>query len=101
AKGRMLLVEGHEHTALEMFKKAEKLLPKDAAIRVYEQQALGKLGRAEILLEGKGSLTIDGHKFVAPRKLKVPAGPHAVDSGDGPSEITLKRGEKKKLKAKK
>ena len=40
-------------------------------------------GKAEILLEGKGSLTIDGHKFAAPRKLKLPAGPHTIDSGDG------------------
>jgi hypothetical protein len=100
-KGRMLLVEGHEHTSLDLFRKAEKLQPKNNAYKVYEQQALGKLGRAEILIEGKGSATIDGHKFAAPRKLKIAAGPHDIDLGDGASEVTLKRGEKKKLKVKK
>ena len=65
---------------------------------MYEQQALGKLGHAELVLEGKGwSAVIDGKKLSAPRKLKLPAGPHAVDTGDGESELILKRGEKKKL----
>ena len=40
-----------------------KLAPKDASLKIYEQQALGKLGKAELVLEGKGSVTVDGHKF--------------------------------------
>jgi hypothetical protein len=101
-KGRLLLVSGHAHTAAEVFKHAQKLRPKDANLRVYEQQALGKLGHAELLLEGKGgSVLVDGKKFSAPRKLKLPAGPHSIDSGDGESELVLKRGEKKKLHLKK
>jgi hypothetical protein len=100
-KGRQLLVEGHEHTALEYFKRAEKLAPAGklaSAIKVYEQQALGKLGRAELVIEGKFPVTVDGHKFTPPRKVKVAAGPHMVDPGDGETEVVLKRGEKKKLK---
>jgi hypothetical protein len=97
-KGRQELIEGHEKKALDLFRQAEKLRPKDNTIKLLLQEASGKLGRAELWLEGKGSVTIDGHKFAAPRKLKVPAGPHLIDYGDGESEITLKRGEKRKLK---
>jgi len=96
-KGRLLMISGHAHTAADTFRKAEKLRPKDAALRVYEQQALGKLGHAELQLEGKGSAAIDGKKFSAPRKLKVAAGPHVVDLGEGEFELTRNRGEKKKL----
>jgi hypothetical protein len=100
-KGRLLLVSGHSHTAADVFRHAEKLKPKDASLRVYEQQAMGKLGHAELQIDGKGSVTIDGKKFPAPKKLKLAAGPHVVDLGDGESELTLKRGEKKKLRVKK
>ena len=100
-RARLLLVEGHSHGALDELRKAEKLHPKDAAIKVFEQQAQGKLGHAELILDGKGALTVDGHKFPAPKKLKLAAGPHLIDGGDGESELTLKRGEKKHLKAKK
>lgn len=100
AKARTLLVEGHEHSALDQLRKAKKLNPADTAIDTFEQQALGKLGRAEITIEGKLPVTIDGHKFAPPRKLKLPAGPHDVDLGDGASELVLKRGEKRKLRAK-
>jgi Domain of unknown function (DUF4388) len=100
-KGRLLLVSGHSHSAADIFRHAEKLKPKDASLRVYEQQAMGKLGHAELQVEGKGSITIDGKKFPAPKKLKLTAGPHLIDAGDGESEITLKRGEKKKLRVKK
>jgi len=98
AKGRLLLIEGHSHTALEQFRRAMKMAPKDAALKQYELQAQGKLGKAEILLEGKGAATIDGHKFPAPKKLKVMAGPHMIDSGDGEDEVSLKRGEKRRIK---
>lgn len=100
AKARTLLVEGHEHSALDLLRKAKKLNPADAAIDTFEQQALGKLGRAEVIIDGKLPVTIDGHKFAPPRKLKLPAGPHDVDLGDGASELVLKRGEKRKLRAK-
>lgn len=101
AKGRYLLFEGHSHTALEQFRRAMKLAPKDAALKVYEQQASGKLGKAELLVEGKGSATVDGHKVAAPKKLKLMAGPHMVDAGDGEGEVTLKRGEKRRIKVRK
>jgi hypothetical protein len=100
AKGRYLLFEGHSHTALEQFRRAMKMAPKDASLKVYEQQAAGKLGKAEILLEGKGSAVVDGHKIAAPKKLKLMAGPHAVDAGDGEDEVSLKRGEKRRIKVK-
>jgi hypothetical protein len=100
AKGRSLLVEGHEHTALDVLKKADALKPGDAAIAIYLQQARGTLGRCELALEGKSPVTIDGHKFTPPRKLKLAAGPHDVDLGDGPQAMTFKRGEKRHLKAK-
>jgi hypothetical protein len=100
-KGRLLMINGHSHTALDLFRKAEKLKPKDAGLHVYEQQALGKLGHAELQLEGKGSGSIDGKKFPVPKKVKVAAGPHVVDVGEGELEVTLKRGEKKKLHVKK
>jgi hypothetical protein len=100
-KGRLFLISGHARTAADTFRKAEKLKPKDAGLRVYEQQALGKLGHAELQLDGKGSAVVDGKKFTAPKKLKLAAGPHVVDTGDGESELTLKRGEKKKLRVKK
>jgi hypothetical protein len=101
AKGRLLLIEGHTHTALDQFRRAIKMAPKDASLKTYELQAQGKLGKAEIVLEGKGAATIDGHKFTAPKKIKLMAGPHAIDLGDGEDEVTLKRGEKRKLKVKK
>lgn len=94
-KGRLYLIENHAHTALGYFKRAEKLLPNDNNIKTYQLQALGKLGRAEIVIEGRGSVVIDGHKFAAPRRLKVPAGPHTIDE----AEVILKRGDKKRLRA--
>lgn len=100
AKARTLLIEGHSHGSLDALKKAEKLAPKNAQLKIYEQQAQGKLGHAELILDGKGSLTVDGHKFAAPKKLKIAAGPHTIDAGDGESELTLKRGEKKHFKVK-
>jgi hypothetical protein len=103
-KARQLLIEGHEHTSLDTLKKADKLQPTGklaALLKTSEQQSMGKLGRAELVIEGKGAVVVDGHRFNPPRKLKVAAGLHFVDAGDGESEITLKRGEKKKLKAKK
>ncbi|MGZ3405250.1 MAG: hypothetical protein ACXVAN_02320, partial [Polyangia bacterium] len=101
AKGRFLLLEGHSHTALEQFRRAIKLAPKDASLKTYELQAQGKLGKAELLLEGKGFVTVDGHKLPAPKKLKVMAGPHMIDAGDGDDEVALKRGEKRRIKVKK
>ena len=101
AKGRLYLIEGHSHTALEQFRRAIKMAPHDAALKQYELQAQGKLGKAEILLEGKGSAMVDGHKFPAPKKLKVMAGPHMIDAGDGEDEVSLKRGEKRRIKVKK
>ncbi|MEO6951059.1 MAG: hypothetical protein ABI321_04525 [Polyangia bacterium] len=97
-KGRLLLIEGHPHSALELFRKAEQLAPGNPLPRLLEQQALGKLGRAELQLEGKGHVTIDGKRYDAPKKLKLFAGPHAVDSGAGPEELTLKKNEHKKLR---
>lgn len=99
-KGRLLLIEGHAHSALEQLKKAEKLRPKDAAIKTYELQAMGKMGFANLEIE-KGTVSIDGHKFTAPKKVRLAAGPHNVDLGDGEKEMVLKKGEKKKLKARK
>ncbi|MDB4967992.1 MAG: hypothetical protein JWN44_3681 [Myxococcales bacterium] len=101
ARGRLLLIEGHSHTALEQFRRASKMAPKDASLKVYEAQAAGKLGKAQILLDGKGSLVVDGHKFSAPAKVKLMAGPHLVDAGDGENEVTLKRGEKRHIRVKK
>ncbi|HEY2743167.1 MAG TPA: hypothetical protein VGL86_01035 [Polyangia bacterium] len=101
AKARLLLIEGHSHTALEQFRRAIKMAPKDAALKTYELQAMGKLGKAELMIEGKGSVSIDGHKFAAPKKLRVMAGPHVIDAGDGDEEVALKRGEKRRVKAKK
>ena len=34
-----MLIEGHGHSALYSFRRAIKLAPKDAALKVYEQQA--------------------------------------------------------------
>jgi hypothetical protein len=101
AKGRLLLIEGHSHTALEQFRRASKLAPKDASLKVNELQAMGKLGKAQILLEGKGSAVVDGHKFSSPAKLKLMAGPHVVDAGDGENELSLKKGEKRRIRVKK
>jgi hypothetical protein len=100
AKGRLFLIEGHARQALDQFRKAVKMAPKDASLRVLEQQAQGRLGRAELVIEGKGAVTVDGHKFTAPKKLKVMAGPHLIDNGDGDEEVTLKRGEKRRVKVK-
>src|SRR5207237_9717016 len=54
AKGRLLLIAGHGRNALDQFRRAAKMAPKDASLRLYEQQALGKLGEAELVLEGRG-----------------------------------------------
>lgn len=101
ARGRSQLIAGHPRGAREWFHRAQRLAPHDATVRLYELQAQGKLGRAEILLEGRGLVEVDGHRFIAPRRLRVMAGPHVVDLGAGEDEITLKRGEKKKIRIRK
>jgi hypothetical protein len=100
AKGRLALIEGRGAHALELFRRAIKMAPKDASLKVYEQQALGKLGKADLVLDGKGSAVVDGHKFSAPKKLKLFAGPHMIDTGDGEEEVSLKRGEKRHVRVK-
>ena len=97
-KGRLLLADGHPHSAVEMFRKAEQLNPGAALPKLLEQQALGKLGHAELQLDGKGHASVDGKRYDAPKKLKLFAGPHAVDTGSGPEELTLKKNEHKKLR---
>jgi hypothetical protein len=94
-KGRLLAIDGHPHSALSFFKRAEQANPKNQLARTLEQQALGKLGRAEIVIDGRGEITIDGKRFDAGKRLKVLAGPHNVDG----EEIVLKKGEKKHLRA--
>jgi hypothetical protein len=102
ARGRLMLIEGHAHQAVDQFRRAVRMAPKDASLRLLEQQAAGRLGKAELVLEGRGaSVTVDGHKFATPKKLKVMAGPHLIDVGDGEEEVTLKRGEKRRIKVKK
>ena len=101
ARARLLLIEGHAHSALDELRRAARLAPKDVSLKLYEQQAMGKLGKAELLIEGKGTVTVDGHKFPAPKKVKLMAGPHLIDAGDGDDEVTLKRGEKRRVKVKK
>ena len=101
ARGRLYLIEGHAHTALEQFRRAQKMAPKDSALKTYELQAMGRLGKAELVLEGKGGAVIDGHKFPSPKKLRVMAGPHVIDAGEGDQEVSLKRGEKRRIKVKK
>jgi hypothetical protein len=100
AKGRLLLIEGHARQAMDQFRRAVRMAPRDASLKLFEQQAAGKLGKAELVLEGHGAVTIDGHKFSAPKKVKLMAGPHGIDSGDGEDEVTLKRGEKRRIKVK-
>ncbi len=100
AKGRLLLIEGHARQAMDQFHRAVRMAPRDASLKIYEQQAAGKLGKAELVLEGHGAVTSDGHKFSVPKKVKLMAGPHAIDSGDGEDEVTLKRGEKRRIKVK-
>ncbi len=59
-------------------------------------EALGKLGHAEILLEGKGSAACStANASSSPHRLKLPAGPYVLDIGEGEFEVTLKRGEKR------
>ena len=60
ARGRLYLIEGHAHTALEQFRRAQKMTPKDSALKTYELQAMGKLGKAELVLEGKGAAPSTG-----------------------------------------
>jgi len=97
-KGRLLMMDGHPHSALSLFRKAEVANPKNPLAKTLQQQALGKLGRAELQLEGKGRVTIDGKSIDSPKKLRLFAGPHAIDTGNGPEELTLKKGERKKLR---
>ncbi len=98
-KGRQLLIDGHAHSAMSLFRKAEQANPKNALAKVLQQQALGKLGRADLIIEGKGSITIDGKSFSPPKKLHVMAGPHAVSTSAGEEEVTLKKGERRHLRA--
>jgi hypothetical protein len=98
-KGRLLLVDGHAHSALSLFRKAEQANPKNTLAKTLEQEALGKLGHAEVSLEGHGEIIIDGKLFEPPKKLKLYAGPHAVDVGQGAEELVLKKGERRRLHA--
>ncbi len=98
-KGRLLLLDGHPHSAISLFRKAEQTNPKNPLVKILQQQALGKLGRAELSIEGRGAITIDGKRFEAPKKVKLYAGPHAIDSGAGAEELVLKKNEHKKLRA--
>jgi hypothetical protein len=99
AKGRALLVAGHSHSALDEFRKAERLRPDDPNLPIYMQQAQGKLGKAELALTGHGSVRVDGKRIKLPKKLRLPAGPHTLDAGTGEAEqLLLARGEKRQLK---
>jgi hypothetical protein len=98
-KGRLLLLDGHPHSAISLFRKAEQTNPKNPLVKILQQQALGKLGRAELSIEGRGTITIDGKRFDAPKKVKLYAGPHAIDNGAGAEELVLKKNEHKKLRA--
>ena len=97
-RGRLLLVDGHPHSAIELFHKAAQVNPRNPLPKILEQQALGKLGHAELQLDGKGHATIDGKRYDAPKKLKLFAGPHSIDTGTGTQELTLKKNEHKKLR---
>jgi hypothetical protein len=100
AKARLMMIEGHGRNALDQVRRALKASPKDAGLKTLEQQIQGKLGKAELQLEGKGNIVVDGHKIAAPKKVKLMAGPHVIDAGDGEDEVTLKRGEKRRIKVK-
>jgi hypothetical protein len=98
-KGRKLLVDGHSHSALDIFKGAHRLVQKDPLLDQLEKMAQGKTGRGELILDGSGSFVIDGKSFKGGKKLKLPAGPHALGEGADATEFILGKGEKKHLKA--
>jgi hypothetical protein len=92
---RRLLVEGHTHTAIEDITAARKIAPHDKLLDTLDKMAHGKTGKGELILDGKGDLLVDGKEFKAPKKLKLPAGPHVIGEGDAAQEIELGKGEKR------
>ncbi len=91
AKARLLLINGHPHTAAELLQRALKAHPDDTHLAAYLDQAKGKLGNAELDFVGSGTVTIDGKTLPRPSKLKLAAGPHTIDG----QEFVLARGEKR------
>ena len=88
---RQATIEGNKRQALKLFKAAYKVNAKDPGFAIYVPMARGKTGKATIVLEGKGSVTIDGHKFDSPQKLTVAAGPHTVELAGQAWDITVEK----------
>lgn len=99
ADARLAMVEGHARAALTALKAARRIAPHDTLLDALELMARGNTGHGEILVDGEGALTIDGHRFSAPARIKLPAGPHLIGDGAHPDELILRKGDQRHLSA--
>ncbi len=88
-RAQRMIVEGRMKKAQEVLLQAQGLSPEDEGLSALLRQARGELGRGELVLSGHGSLTINGRRFEAPRKLRLPAGSYVVNG----REVEVKDGE--------
>jgi hypothetical protein len=94
-RAQRLIIEGRTKKAQELVQQAQELTPApgDPGLLALLRQARGELGRGELVLSGHGSVTINGHKFDAPRKMRVLAGPYLVNG----KEVEVRDGEQRHL----
>ncbi|MSP61134.1 MAG: hypothetical protein EXR72_12470 [Myxococcales bacterium] len=99
ARGRKAMVEGKLKSAAAEFAAARSIAPQGTFLDRLERMAQGKTGDAELMIHGKGSLTVDGHRFPSPRRLRLAAGPHSIGVGAAAEEVVFGRGERVRRKA--
>ena len=88
-------MEGRTRRAQEALStlKEQAPLKDDPDLPLLERQVRGQLGKAELVLTGNGSVTINGKTLVAPHRLHVPAGLCLIDG----QRTELRDGERREI----
>ena len=69
--------------------------PDDPDAPTLDKQSRYELGRADLVITGSGIVTVSGHGYAAPHRLRLPAGLYQVDG----EVITLRDGERREVEA--
>lgn len=88
-RAQRMIVEGRVKKAQEVLTQAAAVAPADTGIDTLLKQARGELGHGELVIGGKGSALINGHKVELPRKMRVMAGPYLING----KEVEVRDGE--------
>ena len=90
-----LIVEARIKKAQEAIAQLQRLSPDDPDAATLDKQARYELGRGDLVITGSGTVTICGHGYAAPHRLRLPAGLYLVDG----ELITLRDGERREIEA--